>query len=60
MNQSGHHAGTARARFEDIPVVSLSDETIQVRLTGLAPGATVTVRARMDDDSGGGWESASS
>lgn len=59
MNQSGHHTGTARARFEDVPVVSLSDETIQVRLTGLAPGTTVTVRARMDDDSGGGWESAS-
>ena len=57
MNQSGHHAGTAR--FEDIPVVSLSDETIQVRLTGFAAGASVTVRAQMDDDSGGGWESAS-
>lgn len=44
-------------RFEKLPLVSLADEVIQVRLTGLEPGRSVTLRARTVDDLGHVWES---
>ena len=44
-------------RFERLRVVALADEVVQVRLTGLEPESSVTVRARMTDDLGGAWES---
>ncbi|MGA7669823.1 MAG: acyl-CoA thioesterase/bile acid-CoA:amino acid N-acyltransferase family protein [Nitrolancea sp.] len=50
----------ASPRFERVPVVSLADEVIHVRLTGLAPGSVVTIRSRLTDEFGGEWESATS
>jgi dienelactone hydrolase len=45
-------------RFDSVPATALVDESVQIRLTGLKPGAAVTVRARMGDDATGNWESA--
>ncbi len=46
-------------RFERVPVVSLADEVVQVRLVALEPGSHVTLRARLKDELGGSWESVS-
>jgi dienelactone hydrolase len=37
----------------------MMDEVIQVRLTGVPPGASIRLQARMKDDEGGLWESVS-
>lgn len=56
MSQS--HAETGQTpRFEKLPLISLADEVIQVRLTGLEPGLAVTLRARTIDDLDHVWES---
>ena len=47
-------------RFEKTQVVSLADEVVEVRLTGLAPGSQVTLRARTTDDLDRAWESVTS
>ena len=58
MSESGK--GTMVApRFEGLPTESLADETVRVRLTGLAPGEQVTIRSRHRDDFGNWWEAAS-
>lgn len=46
-------------RFEDVPGEALADEAIRIRLVGCPPHAAVTVRARLRDDAGRDWESAS-
>jgi len=46
-------------RFEQLPLVSLADEVIRVRLSGLTPGLLVTLRARTVDDLDHVWESTS-
>jgi dienelactone hydrolase len=45
-------------RIEGAPAESLFDEPLQLRLTGLPPAAPVTLRARMQEDNGQWWESA--
>ena len=47
-------------QFEGVPAESLADESVRVRVTGLAPLAPVTVRARLRDDLEQWWEAASS
>lgn len=49
---------SSAVRFERVPVVSMADEVVQIRLVGLAPGSAVTIRARMTDELDGAWESA--
>ena len=47
----------ARPRLEVVQAQPLIDEPVQIRLTGLVPGQQVTVRARMQDDTGRLWAS---
>ena len=52
------NAATA-PRFDALPVVTLADEAVDVRLSGLRAGSEITVRASMADDSGALWDSVS-
>jgi hypothetical protein len=40
----------------EAPGESLADESVVVRVTGLAPGAVVSVRSRFRDDFDSWWE----
>lgn len=53
-------ATAAPPRFVGLPPESMADEAIAFRITGLEPDALVTLRARMQDESGWWWESATS
>ncbi len=56
MNTTTDHS--AAPRFERVPVVTLADEVVHVRLTGLTPRSNVTICTRLTDEAGGEWESA--
>lgn len=53
-------AAETTPRFEGVPAESLSDEPVQIRITGLEPGQRVTLRARLREENGPWWESATS
>ncbi len=48
----------AAPRFAGVAAESRADEAIAIRITGLQPDELVTLRARMQDETGVWWESA--
>ncbi|MFZ0701476.1 MAG: acyl-CoA thioester hydrolase/BAAT C-terminal domain-containing protein [Candidatus Acidiferrales bacterium] len=51
------NSGSHRPRIEILPNPAFVDEPVTVRLSGAAPGATMTLRAAVRDDAGREWES---
>jgi dienelactone hydrolase len=53
----GNHSAGARPEISVSAPVSLADQAVTVKVTGLAPGQRVTVAATATDDTGLAWQS---